>query len=380
MSPPTEQLIRDYLNRLSVAARGRLSAEDRRALVTRTHDFIDRNASPSGSPTSLEVATLLHRLGDPGALVDQEVARLADQRGDAAAAPSDKSEKGSGVFRRLSAHSSWHWPSAPGSADLRSQLLNGHAQQADRGADSDQAADAPVPPLNGKSGATAPAVAGGQERPAWPSAAALSAQDGERATERDSASAPPAVSEDAVSSAAVSTPDASSAADDDSAPGYGSAAEPGRAAGSGAPWNPRNPLVVVLTARAAALWRRTLAWARRSPVEAATLTLLGVGGAAYPPVWLLGALFTLASHAWDYRDKWIGLAIPVLILVVGTAFGVTFGARYDDFGGYVHEGWMYADVLSRIGAVAGTAYLGWRLTHARRAPTVPPWNKPHRVD
>jgi hypothetical protein len=389
MSPPTEQLIRDYLNRLSVAARGRLSAEDRRALVTRTHDFIDRNASPSGPPTSLEVATLLHRLGSPDALVDQEVARLADERGEAAA-PAEKSEKGSGVFRRLSAHSSWHWPSAPGSADLRSQLLNGHSQQVDHGADGDQTADAPVPPLNGKSGATAPAVAGGQDRPAWPSAAfSTQGAEAEPATERQSATAPPAISaaaRPATASSAASAPDASSAAGDDSAPGYPSAPVPasasgsGRAAGTEALWKPRNPLVVVLTARAAALWRRTLAWARRSPVEAAALTLLGVGGAAYPPVWLLGALLTLASRGWDYRDKWIGLAIPVLILVVGTTFGVTFGVRYNDFSGYVHEGWVYADVLSRIGAVAGAAYLAWRLTHARRVPTVPPWNKPHRVD
>ncbi len=81
MSPPTEQLIRDYLNRLSVAARGRLSSDDRRALVTRTHDFIERNASRSGPATALQIAALLSRLGDPGALVDQEVARLAAEHG-----------------------------------------------------------------------------------------------------------------------------------------------------------------------------------------------------------------------------------------------------------------------------------------------------------
>ena len=74
MSPPTEQLIRDYLNRLSVASRGRLGAEDRRALVNRTHDFIERNASRSGPATSMQVAALLSRLGDPSVLVDQEVA------------------------------------------------------------------------------------------------------------------------------------------------------------------------------------------------------------------------------------------------------------------------------------------------------------------
>jgi hypothetical protein len=98
MSPPTEQLIRDYLNRLSVAARGRLSSEDRRALVTRTHDFIERNASRSGPATAMEVAALLSRLGDPGALVDQEVARLAAERGEAVATETDQA---TGLAARL---------------------------------------------------------------------------------------------------------------------------------------------------------------------------------------------------------------------------------------------------------------------------------------
>jgi hypothetical protein len=404
MSPPTEQLIRDYLNRLSVAARGRLSAEDRRALVTRTHDFIDRNASPSGPPTSMEIATFLHRLGDPVALVDQEVARLAEERGDTAAAPSDTHEKGAGVLRRLSAHSSWHWPSAPGSPHLRSQLLNGHSQEADLGVDSEETAgparagesgpkparkvwlppqpgpaDAPVPSPNGKPDATAAADVR-PDRSAWPPPAALGAPRAEPAAERDPGSARAAGAEPAGAPGAPSAPGKASPSGSASGPGSASASGKASASGSAAPWKPRNPVVVVLTARASALGRRLFAWARRSPVEAAAVTLLGLGGAAYPPIWLLGAVFTLASHAWDYRDKWVGLAIPVLVLVVGTAFGVTFGGTYTTFGRYVHEGWVYADVLSRVGALLGTGYLVWRLRHTRRAPTVPPWNKPHRVD
>jgi hypothetical protein len=128
------------------------------------------------------------------------------------------------------------------------------------------------------------------------------------------------------------------------------------------------------------VWNPAFAWARRNPVGAAAVTLLGIGGAAYPPIWLLGAIFTLAARVWDYRDKWIGLAGPVLLLVVGTAVGVALGGQYTTFGPYAHESWVYADILSRVGAVAGTGYLVWRLTHARRVPTVPPWNRPHKVD
>jgi hypothetical protein len=383
MSPPTEQLIRDYLNRLSLAARGRLGAEDRRALVSRTHDFIDRTASPAGPPTPMEVAALLSRLGDPTALVDQEVARLAAARGETAAAePAERPEKLPGRLRRLSAHSSWHWPAAPGSEDLRTRLLNGNSGPGDDGAGTEAAeteaaeteaaawpaeaarpgperpppiwvprqpgpADGLVPPAATRPAPPEPTeppdaagTTAGLARPAWPSAAALSARGQGTAT----------------------------------------GADDGRDQSPAAWQNARDSRAAALLTRVRASARRLLDWARRNPVEAAAVTLLGLGGAAFPPVWLLGVLAALASRAWDYRDRWIGLAGPVLLLVVGTALGVTLGNRYDSFGPYVHEGWLYADILSRVGAVAGTAYLVWRLAHARRAPTVPPWNRPHRVD
>jgi len=97
----------------------------------------------------------------------------------------------------------------------------------------------------------------------------------------------------------------------------------------------------------------------------------------YPPVWLLGAVVAVACRGWDHRDKWIGLAGPVILLLAGTGAGVALGSSQDRFGQYLHEAWVYLNVLSRIGAVAGTWYLVWRLTHARRVPKVPPWNRPH---
>jgi hypothetical protein len=93
MEPTAEQLIRDYLNRLSVAARTRLRSDDRRAFLARTREFIERG---SGSPATAdpgEVQELLSGLGEPVAAVENEYARLAAERSKRAGAPS-------GVWRR----------------------------------------------------------------------------------------------------------------------------------------------------------------------------------------------------------------------------------------------------------------------------------------
>ena len=87
MNPPEEQLIRDYVNRVSVAARGRLSPEDRRAFVARTRELIEQNTRGAGQLGPMGVARFLNGLGDPAALVGRECDRLAAQPPDAAAGP-----------------------------------------------------------------------------------------------------------------------------------------------------------------------------------------------------------------------------------------------------------------------------------------------------
>ena len=76
MSPTAEQLIRDYLNRLSVAARTKLHSEDRRAFLARMRFSIERHCGPPDRADPAEVAEVLASLGDPGQLVDAEAARL----------------------------------------------------------------------------------------------------------------------------------------------------------------------------------------------------------------------------------------------------------------------------------------------------------------
>jgi hypothetical protein len=358
MSPPPEQLIRDYLSRLTTAARGRLSTEDRQELVTRTREFIEENASASGPATAMEVATLLSRLGDPAALVTREAARLAAGRDEGAAPPEVVEGRRRGLLRRRSGPASWHWPQLPGNEALQVRLLNGARESAQsapqRGhpagvANGTEPEPLPAPPAGppveppiwvprqptspeaDAEDRGEPGPAGPDDRPAWPSPVAMR-PDGLPEPE-------PSLFELPV----------------------------------------RDPISRRIARTSAPYITSVVKMARANPVEALAVVLLGLGGAVFPPVWLLGVIAALASRKWDYRDKWIGLAGPVLLLVVGTVVGVSLGSSRSSMGSYIHETWVYADVLSRIGAVLGTGYLAWRLRRGRRQPPIAPWTKPHRV-
>jgi hypothetical protein len=375
--PPTEQLIRDYLNRLSVAARGRLSAEDRRALITRTHEFIERKASVSGPANPMQVAALLSRLGDPGALVDQEVARLAALRGEPPVPPAEFASRLHGLRRRRQGQASWHWPRAAGSQDMQRRLLNGAAAGPDAVTATRTSGGAPPFWIPQQPSSPDTLSAGNAVPPEGTTADSEAASGAPPAGAGDASDVRPAEPAPVTSPVRPSWPSVvvrrtSSAAFD--VAGVGGAPEPDDVSG------PRAWAAIVQSAtRLAAI---AVGLARRSPVEAAAVVLLGLGGAIYPPVWLVGAVMALAhqSKVWDYRDKWLGVATPVLLLVVGTALAVTLGNHYPKMGGYVHEGWVYADVLSRIVAFLGACYLLWRLVHGKPRPVVPPWNRPHKVD
>ena len=477
MSPPTEQLIRDYLNRLSVAARGQLGPDDRRALVSRTRDFIERKTGFGGPPTALDVARLLSGLGDPAGLVQQERQRLAAVRGDVPE-PTAGRARLARVMRRDQGKprsASWHWPVQEGSrADLQLTLLDGAgagaedsagqdagAGQEDRAGQEDSAgqadgagqedsagqadgagqaegtvltetavngsalettapdtpapettfSDTPAPDPRDPDGTgqeyEAPSSANGTARlvpeqggePSW-----FMQSLGSRTSARSRPSTTTA--EEAQPEAGQSKPRWPSLASGDgpdqsgdSAPAVDGGAEPAQlgarrfAAGSHgsdeapadvAPaqvtpaWRLTMPTESVLARRARPAARGVVSWYRRYPLEASAVVLLGIGGPSYPPVWLLGAAFALASRLWDYRDKWVGLAVPLLVTVIGAAFGVTRGGHVS-VGQGVHEGWVYAVVISRIAAALGASFLTWRTLHGRRQPPVPPWNRPHKI-
>jgi len=122
MEPTAEQLIRDYLNRLSVAARTRLRSDDRRAFLARTREFIERRSGSPATADPAEVQEVLSSLGEPVAAVENEYARLADARSKRAAGRS-------GVWR----------PRASAAAE----------QPPDADAEPDSAAAADPPPASG---------------------------------------------------------------------------------------------------------------------------------------------------------------------------------------------------------------------------------------
>jgi hypothetical protein len=119
-------------------------------------------------------------------------------------------------------------------------------------------------------------------------------------------------------------------------------------------------------------------WVRRHPLEAVAVVLLGLGGLIYPPVWLMGALVAVFSKAWSISDKWIGLALPVFLVIVGIVVEVSLAGNQKDWTTYVRDAWVFAGHLSRILALLGAIYLAWRVERGPRSPGVPPWQKARR--
>jgi len=114
----------------------------------------------------------------------------------------------------------------------------------------------------------------------------------------------------------------------------------------------------------------------RDRLETLGILLLGLGGAIYQPIWLIGAVMAMTSKKWDLRDKWLGLALPVLAVLIGTALELTFGSPLSGYGAYVVEAWVAAGRLSRIAAVIGALFLLWRVHKYQGNPTrrLPPWS------
>jgi hypothetical protein len=398
MSSSTEQLIRDYLNRLSGAARGQLGTGDRRALVDRTREFIERKAGLDGRPTALEVGKLLSGLGDPARLVSQERERLATLRGE----PPEPVSRGR-LVRVLRGEpgkvrgASWHWPVQPGSrTGSHFMLFDGGGPATEHQATAGPAAgrDAGQPVAAELPGqlvlGPAPPAGPGPARPVWPTLAVGTAEG--EAIDRDTAERETVqhVAGEIVDGddgeRGTEEPDADQQALDDQTLDH-QALGPGVPAG--APDAPPTGLagmnwrLVTLAPRRPSRSRQLLAtaavWSRDHMLETVAITLLGLGGAIFPPVWLLGAGVALASRLWDSRDKWVGLALPVLVTVAGTAAGISVGGQVS-FGHSMHDGWVFAVDVSRASAVLSACYLGWRAARGPRPPAVPPWDRPHRVN
>jgi hypothetical protein len=374
--------------------------------VNRTRDFIERKTSLAGPPTAVEVARLLAGLGDPSRLVQQERQRLAAVRGELPGPGAGRSRIARALRRDPSRarSASWHWPALAGSrADLQLTLLDSSNTWTDTpddaeepgsasgtviampgaagaarngGAHDDHAADGSepsvlVPPQAGQASWLLDALSSpAPDVPELSPAESASAETQERGT---AAAVPPKPRRPSVAlrhEANGSTPEQ---------PAPASAATGDAELASVTPaWQLTTPSYPVISRQARRALRAIASWYRRTPLEASAVLLLGLGGVIYPPVWLVGAIVALASRLWDYKDKWVGLAIPLVLTLVGIAFGVASGGRVS-MGQGIHEGWVYGVVASRIAAAVSACYLGWRSVHGRRQPAVPPWNRPHKI-
>jgi len=127
------------------------------------------------------------------------------------------------------------------------------------------------------------------------------------------------------------------------------------------------------------LGRGAVAVARNHTLEVLALVLLGVGGVVYPPIWLVGAALALPSKKWDIRDKFFGITLPVVLVIIGTVLIIVFGGQRASISDYAYEAWLGAERLSRVLAAVGAIYLAWGLRRGRRQPKEPPWNVPHRL-
>ena len=121
-----------------------------------------------------------------------------------------------------------------------------------------------------------------------------------------------------------------------------------------------------------------LALALRDRLETIALVLLGIGGAVYPPIWLVGAMIAISSKKWDLRDKWLGLAVPVLLVIFGAVLVLALGGQRPSMGSYAFEAWLAAGRLSRIAVVLGAGYLLRRVYRGKREPRRPPWSTPRK--
>lgn len=116
------------------------------------------------------------------------------------------------------------------------------------------------------------------------------------------------------------------------------------------------------------------AWllARKNPLEAVAVVVLGIGGLLLPfPLWLVGAVIAIFSRRWGKRDKWLALIGPpgfaaICMLLLGISGGGNFFHALADAS---HQ----FGLLLRVGSLLSAGYLVWRLRRGPRRRKTPPW-------
>jgi hypothetical protein len=128
-------------------------------------------------------------------------------------------------------------------------------------------------------------------------------------------------------------------------------------------------------ALAAAPLAEAWALARKHPLEAVAVVVLGIGGLLYPfPLWLVAALIATRSRRWDKRDKWAALAGPPLFTFAGLML-LAATRQGGFFSVFIHAARHDIGLLIRVGCVLCAGYLVWRLRRGPRSRPAPPWQR-----
>jgi hypothetical protein len=430
MRPPAEQVVRDYLSRLTVAARA-LPPEDRQAFLARYQNLVERQSGVRDMADPADVMRALSGIGEPEALVERERARLEAQRKEREAAaskvslwkPTPRAKGGrngsagggqprtgprsienlvrkdgrpvTGEIKVTTRPISSRW--RPGEPLKPKKSRRGRvpppppdsSREPDRGAAADTGPPAEQPPAGPQ--AAAPHGAGPQvpeQRAAGASSgtvsSALAAAGGAAAAPGAAGAAapgtpgPPASATPAPAGTADTPTPAGTAATPTPA---GTSATPAPTRRLPRPVRPRLPRRLQPGDLTRDMARRAAETGRQHRRETICVVMLALGGLILPfplweigfLLWLAGALIAATSKLWSLPDKWIGLVGPLALVIIGTAVAVSLGGARSTGSAYLNEALTTAMYLFTIGALLGAAYLAWRIYRGRRPGSIPPW-------
>jgi len=410
MRPPAEQVIRDYLSRLSVAARNQLPPEDRSAFLARTRDYIERQSGVRDMTDPADVMRALSDYGEPEALVERERARLEVRRSERqrAAAATKASfwkpkPRGGGPHRD---GKDGDGPVPPYGHLTRKggRPAGGETKPASRPSSSRRRSGAPVKPPKTRRGRVPPPAPAGSRPEQNGAAGSGPAQPGRTGTPAGPGGTGPSPEESRPVPSQVTLNGV--VVGPGSGTGAGSRADPGAAAAAGdgipaagtpappaparrlqfppLPWKPRRLQPGDIT-RAREAARRAADTGRQHRAEAIAVALLALGGLIIPyPIWvvglllwLIGAVIVVLSSQWTLGAKWLGVVGPLALVIIGTATFVSLGGAQPSASSYGHEVLADAMWLFKIGAVLGAAYLAWRLVRGESSAQIPPWAGRH---
>jgi len=408
--PSAQQMIREYLGHVSDAATKVLPKGDRLLFVGRTRAAIEAQVGPLASAEADDVLSTLTALGEPEDLAKRERERLysARRRGAAAAPPtlwkpSKESRRGPAPAPAAARRAGPAEARKPRAWPHRGLTGPDEPKPAESGTPAPQPEPAPAVPRQADSPeATAvPAKTPAARTPPVETPAILPPTE-----ESPSVDAPmagmPTTESPTVAVPPGTTPGPGQSGPGQSGPGQSetvqSETEPaGTPPGWMRPVRPApasgetEPLSIVpgmgqageaeeapqtrRSSPAAAPLAEAWALARKHPLEAVAVVLLGLGGLILPfPFWLIGGLVALRSRRWDARDKWMALAGPPLfaLAVLLIRAGTSPGNFFSDFYRARHD----VGLSIRAGCVLCASYLVWRLRRGPRLRTLPPWQRP----